>query len=187
MPPPLLAAHARARERRPRLRTKRPCLGVRVLCDVCVCFRLEWNGKLTGACVPSSPNEEAGMLFYLRRRNPNSALRTSHCEPSHQRPIFFTTVFSYIILRKKHAENTNNNERTFRSTARDLRYFFLHDSAGYGYVTTQDGTSRPESLGLRRLEIERSAHGHCSAPSRKEKNRKKRAKKRGKKRGGGSE
>ena len=36
---------------------------------------------------------------------------------------------------------------------------------GYGYVTTQDGTSRSESLGLRRLEIERSAHGHCSAPS----------------------
>ena len=36
---------------------------------------------------------------------------------------------------------------------------------GYGYVTTQDGTSRPESRGLRRLEIERSAHGHCSAPS----------------------
>ena len=35
---------------------------------------------------------------------------------------------------------------------------------GYGYVTTQDGTSRSESRGLRRLEIERSAHGHCSAP-----------------------
>ena len=37
--------------------------------------------------------------------------------------------------------------------------------AGHGYVTTQDGTSRPESRGLRRLEIGRSAHGHCSAPS----------------------
>ena len=36
---------------------------------------------------------------------------------------------------------------------------------GYGYVTTQDGTSRSESLGLRRLEIERASHGHCSAPS----------------------
>ena len=48
-------------------------------------------------------------------------------------------------------------------TARDLGYF--HISAGHGYVTTQDGTSRSESRGLRRLEIERSAHGHCSAPS----------------------
>ena len=37
--------------------------------------------------------------------------------------------------------------------------------AGCGYVTTQDGTSRSESRGLRRSGIERSAHGHCSAPS----------------------
>ena len=33
---------------------------------------------------------------------------------------------------------------------------------GYGYVATQDGTSRSESLGLRRLEVVRSAYGHCS-------------------------
>ena len=37
--------------------------------------------------------------------------------------------------------------------------------AGYGYVTTQDGTSRSESFGLRRLEVVRSAHSHCSIPS----------------------
>ena len=36
---------------------------------------------------------------------------------------------------------------------------------GYWYVTTQDGTSRSESLGLRRLVVVRSAHGHCSIPS----------------------
>ena len=34
---------------------------------------------------------------------------------------------------------------------------------GYGYVTTQDGTSRSELL--RRLEVVRSAHSHCSIPS----------------------
>ena len=37
--------------------------------------------------------------------------------------------------------------------------------AGYGYATTQDGTSsRSESLSLRRLEVVRSAHSHCSIP-----------------------
>ena len=54
------------------------------------------------------------------------------------------------------------------------RFFFtaIHGTrpvvffGGYGYVTTQqDGTPRSEPLDLHRLEIERSAHGHCSAPS----------------------
>ena len=36
--------------------------------------------------------------------------------------------------------------------------------AGYGYVTTQDGTSRSESRGLLRLEVVHSAHSHCSIP-----------------------
>ena len=53
-----------------------------------------------------------------------------------------------------------NGARRARHESRDICF------GGYGYVTAQDGTSRSESLGLRRLEIERSAHGHCSAPSR---------------------
>ena len=32
--------------------------------------------------------------------------------------------------------------------------------AGYGHVTRQDGTSRSDSPGLRRLEVLRSAHSH---------------------------
>ena len=57
------------------------------------------------------------------------------------------------------APNTTARPRWSHGTRFEI--FF----AGYGYVTTQDGTSRSESRGLRRLEIERSAHGHCSAPS----------------------
>ena len=55
-----------------------------------------------------------------------------------------------------------NSRRCWSSgTAQDVRYF----SAGYGYATTQDGTSRSESHGLRRLEVVRSAHSHCAIPS----------------------
>ena len=59
------------------------------------------------------------------------------------------------------AERRRNGGGTAAEHGTRFEIFF----AGYGYVTTQDGTSRPESSGLRRLEIERSAHGHCSAPS----------------------
>ena len=38
--------------------------------------------------------------------------------------------------------------------------------AGYWHVKRQDGTSRSESPGLRRLGVVRSAHSHCSIPSR---------------------
>ena len=47
------------------------------------------------------------------------------------------------------------------------RYEISDVSGGYGYVTTQDGTFHDQSrwsLGLRRLEVVRSAHIHRSIP-----------------------
>ena len=85
-------------------------------------------------------------------KNKFALTREKHPPPPPPPPKHKNTAQKHQKTPKKHQKNTHGT--------RSAMFF-----GGYGYVTTQDGTSRSESLGLRRLEIERSAHGHCSAPS----------------------
>ena len=63
---------------------------------------------------------------------------------------------SLLLALKKQPASRHEDPGIFRS-----RHGIWDIFAGYGHATTQDGKSRPGSLGLRRLEVVRLAHSHC--------------------------